>query len=248
MNRRTYCAITLACLSLFLLAGCFDADFFIGGSPSCFLPNTPIADSQLIGTWQAVYEDYNAAAFPESDPSNSDYVSGMDTIVLRADGSYSQRFVGEDGTTIERMGTWRRIDNEEDGIKLELSGLAYVANGLHTVDEPLRLRAQRFDLLRYQELRGLLPPDPDTRLSVNYPADGYVFLYPRVCYGDPALVLVQMAVGRGDPDARGRQNPPFMRVAGEAVVSLHNGEEVASVIGTEMTFVTAENIDEFLTQ
>lgn len=55
------------------------------------------------------------------------------------------------------------------------------------------------------------------------------------------------AIKAGDLDASWELYPAELGgVAGEAVVKMHNGEEVPAVIGTEMTFVTKDNIDEFL--
>ena len=55
------------------------------------------------------------------------------------------------------------------------------------------------------------------------------------------------AIKAGDLDASWELYPAKLGgVAGDAVVKMHNGEDVPAVIGTEMTFVTKDNIDEFL--
>jgi len=69
------------------------------------------------------------------------------------------------------------------------------------------------------------------------------------------VVTVGMGMFAGGPEAikAGRLNASWElfpadlgKIAGQAVISVHNGEAVDAVIGTPMVFVTAENIDEFL--
>lgn len=55
------------------------------------------------------------------------------------------------------------------------------------------------------------------------------------------------AIKAGDLNASWELYPAALgRVAGENVLKMQNGERVEPVIGTPMTFVTADNIDEFL--
>jgi ribose transport system substrate-binding protein len=55
------------------------------------------------------------------------------------------------------------------------------------------------------------------------------------------------AIQAGDLNASWELFPAELgRVAGDVVIKLHNGQSVEEIINTEMVFVTAENIDEFL--
>ena len=69
------------------------------------------------------------------------------------------------------------------------------------------------------------------------------------------VVTVGMGMFAGGPEAikAGRLNASWElfpadlgKIAGQAVIDVHDGKDVEAVIGTPMVFVTAENIDEYL--
>jgi hypothetical protein len=64
------------------------------------------------------------------------------------------------------------------------------------------------DCLQYMETYPLRE-QRRAKIIVEYPIDGFVYLYPRNCLGK--LVLLQMVSGTGDPDALAVHNPVFTK-------------------------------------
>ena len=161
----------------------------------------------MIGTWRAEYDRF---LNPYADfVPGSERISGIEEVVLRPDGTYTQRFQSPE-FNYERSGNrWELLDQASVGPKLVMHDLVYFAHGLKLTEGPLELFPQSADLNRYQKLLTETGTRAE-RLEVDYPDDGFVYLYPRNCLGN--LQLLQMTAVRGDPDAVAPDNPMFARV------------------------------------
>lgn len=203
--RLLHCSKTLVAtlVCLMLLSGCLDD---LRYHVACQVPKT-IEASDLTGTWQAEYNDFSN---PYGDfVPGSERISGIEEIVLRPDGMYTQRFQSSE-FNYERSGNrWELLDQASEGPKLVMHDLVYFAHGLKLIEGPLELFPQRADFSRYQQLRSETGSRAE-KLTVNYPADGFVYLYPRNCLGK--LQLLQMTSSWGDPDAQAPLNPMFSRI------------------------------------
>ena len=188
---------------LMLLTGCLDD---LRYHVACQVPKT-IETSDVIGTWRAEYDNYGN---PDGGfVPGSERISGIEEIVLRPDRTYTQRFQSSE-FNYERSGNrWELMDQASEGPKLVMLDLVYFAHGLKLIEGPLELFPQRADFSRYQQLRSETGIRAE-KLTVNYPADGFVYLYPRNCIGK--LQLLQMTSSWGDPDALAPDNPMFSKV------------------------------------
>ncbi len=197
----TILVVTLLCLAL--LSGCLDD---LRYHVACQVPKT-IEASDVIGTWRAEYDRF---LNPYADfVPGSERISGIEEVVLRPDGTYTQRFQSPE-FNYERSGNrWELLDQASVGPKLVMHDLVYFAHGLKLTEGPLELFPQSADLNRYQKLLTETGTRAE-RLEVDYPDDGFVYLYPRNCLGN--LQLLQMTAVRGDPDAVAPDNPMFARV------------------------------------
>ena len=197
----TILVVTLLCLAL--LSGCLDD---LRYHVACQVPKT-IEASDVIGTWRAEYDRF---LNPYADfVPGSERISGIEVVVLRPDGTYTQRFQSPE-FNYERSGNrWELLDQASVGPKLVMHDLVYFAHGLKLTEGPLELFPQSADLNRYQKLLTETGTRAE-RLEVDYPDDGFVYLYPRNCLGN--LQLLQMTAVRGDPDAVAPDNPMFARV------------------------------------
>ncbi len=196
INRLIMCAVVT--LAIPMLAGCLDDDFFRYKGP-CQRPDD-IEQSQVIGVWQAHYREFWNPDSPSS------RISGVETLNIHADGTYSQHFQSPEYNYTSTVNQWSLVLDEGDGAKLQMEGLRYFANGLDYVDGPLLLRLQMPDSLAYDESIPLIA-DRKAKTFVNYPEDGFVHLYPRSCRGE--FVLLQMVSGGGDPDDLTVHNPVY---------------------------------------
>lgn len=199
IKRLILCAVVTLVISMF--AGCLDDDFFRYKRP-CQRPDD-VEQSQVIGVWQANYREFWNPDSPSS------RISGVETLNIHADGTYSQHFQSSEYNYTSTANQWLLILNEGDGVKLQMGGLRYFANGLDYVDGPLLLRLQMPDSLAYQESLTRIG-DRKAKIVVNYPKDGFVYLYPRSCRSE--FVLLQMVSGGGDPDDLTVHNPVFTKV------------------------------------
>lgn len=192
---------SLVCL--ILLSGCLDD---LRYHVACQVPTT-IEPFDVIGTWRTGYNDY---LNPDADfVPDTERISGIEEVVLRPDGTYTQRFQSLEFTHERSGNRWELLNHASEGPKLVMHDLVYFAHGLKLIEGPLELFPQRADFSRYQRLRS----ETDIRtekLTVNYPSDGFVYLYPRNCLGK--LQLLQMTAVRGDPDELAPDNPMFSRV------------------------------------
>lgn len=195
-SQRRKLVIVLFC-TLTVLTGCLDD---IRYKMPCQMPDT-VEEADVIGTWQLTYRNFGN---PDS-PSTK--VSGTETLVLAEDGAYTQTFRSPD-FDYEGQGQWELITSEGDGPKVAMYGLKYFANGIDYRNEALLLSLQMPDLLRYHEMYSW--EERTAKLVVNYPTDGFVYLYPRSCLWK--FVLLQMVSGAGDPDDLAVHNPVFTKV------------------------------------
>ncbi|MCB9117804.1 MAG: hypothetical protein M9936_20955 [Caldilinea sp.] len=200
ISRRLVLCVVLM-LAMFMGAGCLDDDFLRYRGP-CERPDD-VELSQVIGVWQANYREF---LNPDSPSSR---ISGVETLTIHADGTYSQLFESAEYNYSSPMNRWSLILNEGDGVKLQMEGLRYFANGLDYVDGPLNLSLQTPDRLAYKESVPDIA-DRKAKIVVNYPEDGFVYLYPRSCIRK--FVLLQMVSGGGDPDNLTVHNPVFTKV------------------------------------
>ena len=190
INRLILCAVVTLAISM--LAGCLDDDFFRYNGP-CQRPDN-VEQSQIIGVWQAHYREFWNPDSPSSQ------ISGIETLNIHADGTYSQHFHSPEYNYTGPANQWSLILNEGDGVKLQMEGLRYYANGLDYVDGPLLLSLQMPDSLAYQE----------SLTRIGNREDEFVYLYPRSCLDK--FVLLQMVSGGGDPDDLAVHNPVFTKV------------------------------------
>ena len=197
-NRLVQCVVLM--LAMFMGAGCLDDDFLRYRGP-CERPDD-VELSQVIGVWQANYREF---LNPDSPSSR---ISGVETLTIHADGTYSQLFESAEHNYTGPANQWSLVLDEGDGAKLKMEGLRYYANGLDYVNRPLNLRLQMADKLDYKESVPLA--DQKAKIVVNYPEDEFVYLYPRTCRGE--FVLLQMVSGGGDPDDLTVHNPVFTKV------------------------------------
>ena len=197
-NRLVQCVVLM--LAMFMGAGCLDDDFLRYKGP-CERPDD-VELSQVIGVWQANYREF---LNPDSPSSR---ISGVETLTIHADGTYSQLFESAEHNYTGPANQWSLVLDEGDGAKLKMEGLRYYANGLDYVNRPLNLRLQMADKLDYKESVPLA--DQKAKIVVNYPEDEFVYLYPRTCRGE--FVLLQMVSGGGDPDDLTVHNPVFTKV------------------------------------
>jgi hypothetical protein len=192
---------SLVCLTL--LSGCLDD---LRYHVACQVPQT-IAASDVIGAWRAEYDNYGN---PDGGfVPGSERISGTEEITLRSDGTYTQRFQSSEFTYERSDNRWELLDHPSEGSKLVMHNLVYFAHGLKLTEGPLELFPQRADVSRYKQLRSETGIEAE-KVTVNYPADGFVYLYPRNCLGK--LQLLQMTSSWGDPDAQAPLNPMFSRV------------------------------------
>lgn len=200
MNRMSYLHIAgMPIIALLLLSGCLDD---IRYNMPCQVPDT-LEMSDIVGIWQLKYSKYRSAHFREATP-----ISGDEQLVLNKDGTYTQTFHSAGFGYESPAHEWELITDSGEGSKLAMHNLKYFAYGLDHVNGPLELAPQTPDLLRYQRLR-LEKKIAKGDITVNYPDDGYVYLYPRYCLGK--LVLLQMVSGTQDPDDLTVHNPAFTR-------------------------------------
>lgn len=91
-----------------------------------------------------------------------------------------------------------------------MANLRYFANGVPASNGKLTLAIQTPDELHLQDQYGWDFDKRTVKLAVQYPADGFVYLYPRNCTGK--FVLLQMVTYQSDPDDPTVHNPVFEKV------------------------------------
>lgn len=121
-----------------------------------------VRESDVIGTWQTTYGSLDGG-FTEQITFNADY-------------TYIQVF--ENG--LENRSTWQLIKGEPDSPKILLNNgwfyyttddLTYEVE-LGTITKSKQLTPQVLDMLEY-----------GSKITINYPNDGYLYMYPRMCQG-----------------------------------------------------------------
>lgn len=132
--------------------------------------------SDVIGTWRAEYDrflnPYAVRTRFRTDQRHRDHI-------LRPDGTYTQRFQSPEFNYKHSGNRWELMDQASEGPKLVMLDLVYFAHGLKLIEGPLELFPQRADFARYQQLRSETGIRAE-KLTVNYPADGFVYLYPGI--------------------------------------------------------------------
>jgi hypothetical protein len=172
----------------------------------CQIPQS-LEIGNIFGTWKAVYADY---INPHVDfVPGTERIDGTEQLVINENGTYIQSFISDDFVYVSHENKWELVTNVSEGPKLIMYGFRYFPHGLKLADGPLELSPQTVDLIRYQEMRNKTGIKTE-KLIVSYPEDGFVFLYPRNCFGD--LTLLPMVADQGDPDALAVHNPPFEKI------------------------------------
>jgi hypothetical protein len=133
----------------------------------------------------------------------------VETLNIHADGTYTQHFQSAGYNYNGPANQWSLVLDEGDGAKLQMEGLRYYANGLDYVNGPLNLSLQLPDWEAYVDSMPFIA-DRKAKIVVNYPEDGFVYLYPRTCRGE--FVLLQMVSGGGDPDDLTVHNPVLTKL------------------------------------
>ncbi len=186
-------------LAISMLAGCLDDIRYNG---PCQRPDD-VDQSEIVGIWQIHYRNYKNPGSPSS------RISGVETLIIHANGTYRQHFQSPGYNYTGPESRWSLVLDEGDGAKLKMEALRYFADGFDYMNGPLILALQMPDILDYEESVPLIA-DQKAKIVVNYPEDGFVYLYPRLCLGK--FVLLQMTSDPGDPDALGVDNPVFTKV------------------------------------
>lgn len=128
--------------------------------------------SDLVGTWRAIYQDVGF-----------EHVSGVETITLKADGTYQQTFEGERGYVY--TSPWNKWWLEPGRI-LHLEGGRFYPLGIRTAEDLANGRVRAF---------GGSPTDENVELDGTE-----IVLYAWGCSDAPGgVVLEHLAVG--DPDS-----------------------------------------------
>jgi len=189
----------LLILTVFILSGCLED---IRYRMPCQRPDD-VEQSEIVGVWRIHYRNYKNPNSPSS------RIGGVESLIIHADGTYSQHFQSPGYNYTGPENRWSLVLDEGDGAKLKMEDLRYFADGFDYMNGPLILALQLPDILDYEESVPLIA-DQKAKIVVNYPEDGFVYLYPRSCLGK--FVLLQMTSDPGDPDALGVDNPVFTKV------------------------------------
>ncbi len=193
--------IAATILSSTLILGCSDEFRY---SRSCDVPNI-VDRAEVTGVWQTEYRNY----LDYDSEQGATPISGVERLIVLSDGTYVQTFDSPSYTYASKPNPWHLV-HEKDGPKLEMAGLRYFPNGVAASNGKLRLSIQTPDVIHIQDQYGW---DFDTRsvkLAVQYPTDGFVYLYPRNCTGK--FVLLQMVSRQSDPDDPTVHNPVFEKI------------------------------------
>ncbi len=193
----------VACVYMLLLVSCAD-DIRYGAT--CSVPER-VVENQVIGAWQAEYSNFSSSSQQKATANG-----GIERLQLFHDGTYVQTFDSLNFSYVSERNTWRLI-GEEDGPKLEMQGLRYFADGIKASEASLILHIQTPDAVRFQNKYEGGAIDRSVKLAVQYPQDGFVYLYPRSCLGK--FVLLQMVSDPADPDDPSVHKPVFERLRSE---------------------------------
>lgn len=191
--------MTYAATAAWLLVAC--AGIRVYGP--CALPKE-VSENDLLGKWQLSYSNYL------TDPSRV-ILNGDETVILNEDGTYAHMFNSSGYAYHDESNPWELVLDAPDSPKLRMHGMKYFADGTERANtqEPFDISAQMPDRLRIQDYDKNKSGEQWIRKGVTYPTDGFIYLYPRLCDGE--LALVQMMDPRQDPDDMSVQNPVFTR-------------------------------------
>jgi len=173
---------------------------------TCRVPED-LEAADIIGTWQIEYDNYRSV---DTIFYELFRISGKESLIFSSDGTYRQLFESEEFDYESTNYEWELTLDKDEGPKLRMHDLKFFAHGVENIDTQMELSAQLGDLFRYQDIH-LSGGRGDYDTEVDYPLDGYLYLYPRYCLGDP--VLMQMSSpDLFDPDSESVNNPVFARV------------------------------------
>lgn len=137
-------------------------------------------------------------------------MEGQETIMLNQDGTYRQTFASSTYSYTSPLYRWEFIGDTPDGPKLRMNNMKYFAEGVPQGNSAvfIMLQPQVVDSLRVQKYEQAHPQE-NWVISVAYPDDGFIYLYPRLC--DGRLSLAQMVFRPSDADNQVVTNPVFRR-------------------------------------
>ena len=85
-------------------------------------PRNPVVEADIVGTWQLDYEGTQ---------TRGGWLSGIETIVLKANGSYIQYFDnGKEGRSPVSSNTWILTRNYDDKQAVKLESMHYFPDGI----------------------------------------------------------------------------------------------------------------------
>lgn len=199
LKHRRAAAIVTCVVSAWLVVACADIRLY----GPCGVPKQ-LHEGDLTGGWQLTYANFL------TEPS-SILMNGDETLFLYEDGVYAHTFISSEYAYRDGGNTWEFILDAPDSPKLKMNGMKYFADGIEraTPDKPFNLSPQMPDSFRVQDYNKDKKGDQWVRSGLDYPTDGFIYLYPRLCDGE--LALVQMMDPRQDPDDMTVQNPVFRR-------------------------------------
>lgn len=158
--------------AMILLSGCLDDIHY---NMPCQLPTT-LEENEVTGTWSIEYSEYKSPHFRDAT-----VVNGTEQIDIYPDGTYRQSFQSDDYSYDGPVGNWNLDSERAEGSKLIMHNLKYYAYGVEQIGDTIELGPQTPDRLRYKKSRSNTGIQSD--ILVNYPYDGFVYLYPRRCLG-----------------------------------------------------------------
>ena len=169
----------------------------------CGVPKQ-LSESELVGEWQLSYTDFL------TEPTN-ELLNGDEIVVLDEDGTYAHSFTSDGYAYHDQGNHWELVLDAPDSPKIKMQGMKYFAFGIKQADaqEPFAISAQMADRFRIQDYNKDKSGAQWVSQGVTYPTDGYIYLYPRLCDGE--FALVQMMHPRQDPDNMAVQYPVFTR-------------------------------------
>lgn len=181
-----------------LLIGCSNREY----NGECKTPEK-FTQSEIVGKWHIDYDNFYIDDFDYAGT-----VNGHEELTFFNDGTYIQTFTSGGYKYTSELLAWEMVAGKPDAPKIKLYGMKYFTYGPDNIDATLDLGPQMTDRLRNQAERQRTG-NYSLGTHVNYPQDGFLFLYPRLCSGQ--INLLQMVAGPRDPDSQGVVNPVFVQ-------------------------------------
>jgi hypothetical protein len=194
-------AVVITCITVatWWLAACTGIKLY----GPCDIPKR-LSKSDLIGEWQLNYSDFLTELTKE-------VLNGNESIVLDEDGIYVHSFTSNGYAYHDQGNRWELVLDAPDSPKVKMKNMKYFAFGIEQAETQgsFALSAQMADRFRIQDYDKDKSGAQWVSKGVTYPTDGYIYLYPRLCDGE--LALVQMMHPRQDTDDMSVQYPVFTR-------------------------------------